>query len=100
MVAEFVEQKRRPASAGRFSIFCTEIMIGKLVDLPSSHSKSNGCIRLESSQQIRRSRFSGWAEIQLNSYGNAVTDESPANNNAAISKLKDTVRELETRHET
>jgi hypothetical protein len=29
-----------------------------------------------------------------------VTDDSPANNDAAISKLEDTVRELETRHET
>src|ERR1700731_4603466 len=35
-----------------------------------------------------------------NSYGDAVTDDSPANNDAAISKLEDTVRELETRHET
>ena len=29
-----------------------------------------------------------------------MTDDSPANNDAAISKLEDTVRELETRHET
>ena len=37
---------------------------------------------------------------ESNSYGDAVTDDSPANNDAAISKLEDTVRELETRHET
>ena len=35
-----------------------------------------------------------------NSYGDAVTDDFHANNDAAISKLEDTVRELETRHET
>ena len=34
-----------------------------------------------------------------NSYGDAVTDDFRTNNNAAISKLEDTVRELETRHE-
>jgi hypothetical protein len=32
-----------------------------------------------------------------NSYGDAVTDDFHANNDAAISKLEDTVRELETR---
>jgi hypothetical protein len=35
-----------------------------------------------------------------NCYGDAVTDDFHANNDAAISKLEDTVRELETRHET
>ena len=29
-----------------------------------------------------------------------MTDDFPANNDAAISKLEDTVRELENRHET
>ena len=35
-----------------------------------------------------------------NSYGDAVTDDFPANNDAAISKQEDTVRELESRYET
>jgi hypothetical protein len=40
LVAEFVEQKRRPASAGRFSLACIKIMIGKLGDLCSPSSQA------------------------------------------------------------
>jgi hypothetical protein len=43
-------------------------MIGKLIDLPSLHSKSNGCIGLESSKQIRQIRrkpIQSVAEAQL-----------------------------------
>jgi hypothetical protein len=51
--------------------------------------------------QIRRKPIQRVAETHnSNSYSDAVTDDSPANNDAAISKLEDTVRELETRHET
>jgi hypothetical protein len=97
MVAEFVEQKRRPASAGRFSSACIKIMVGKLGDfilaLIASPSDAFVC-------RFGLSRFSGWLRHNSNSYGDAVTDDSPANNDAAISKLEDTVRELETCHET
>src|ERR1700682_755560 len=44
-----------------------------------------------------------WSDTRLkhnsNSYGDAVTDDFHTNNDAAISKLEDTVRVLETRHE-
>jgi hypothetical protein len=39
------------------------------------------------------------AKDNSNSFGDAVPDDFHANNDAAISKLEDTVRELETRHE-
>jgi hypothetical protein len=43
--------------------------------------------------------YAEWLKHNSNSYGDAVTDDFHTNNDAAISKLEDTVRELETRHE-
>jgi RNA-binding protein YlmH len=43
--------------------------------------------------------YTEWLKHNSNSYGDAVTDHFHTNNDAAISKLEDTVRELETRHE-
>jgi hypothetical protein len=43
--------------------------------------------------------YAEWLKHNSNSYGDAVTDHFHPNNDAAISKLEDTVRELETRHE-
>ena len=43
--------------------------------------------------------YTEWPKHNSNSYGDAVTDHFQTNNDAAISKLEDTVRELETRHE-
>jgi hypothetical protein len=43
--------------------------------------------------------YAGWLKHNSNRFGDAVTDYLHTNNDAAISKLEDTVRELETRHE-
>jgi hypothetical protein len=77
-------------STGRFSLAC--IKTGKLGEFSSA---SLGCIRLSTDFGVCRA-----AGTQLKQfYGDAVTDDFHTNNDAAISKLEDTVRELETRHE-
>jgi hypothetical protein len=79
-----------PAVDGSFFVAC--IKIGNLGEVSSA---SLGCIRLSTDFGVCRV-----AETQLKQvYGDAVTDYLHTNNDAAISKLEDTVRELETRHE-
>jgi hypothetical protein len=64
----------------------------------ANRTASLACIRLESSLQILVQ--AEWLKHNSNRYGDAVTDDFRANNDAAISKLEDTIRELQTRHET
>jgi hypothetical protein len=65
-----------------------------------THRDVFGLNRANGFRRFGASRFSGWLKHNSNSYGDAVTDDLHANNDAALSKLEDTIRELETRHET
>jgi hypothetical protein len=65
----------------------------------ASPSDAFGLNRANGFGRFGASRFSGWLKHNSNSYGDAVTDDLHANNDAAISKLEDTIREKK-RHET
>jgi hypothetical protein len=83
---------RHLASGSRFAL-------RKAVD----GSFSLACIKTGKLGEFRLSTDFGVCRVagtQLKQfYGDAVTDDFHTNNDAAISKLEDTVRKLETRHE-
>jgi hypothetical protein len=81
MVAEFVKQKRRPASAGRFSLACIKIISANwsICRRPiASPTDAFGLKRGQQIGQIRRKPIQRVAETHnSNSYSDAVTDDSP-----------------------
>jgi hypothetical protein len=85
-----------PLQSGRRVVLLACIKIGKLGEFSSPPSRASDAF---GSNRVYRFWYAEWLKHNSNSYSDAVTDDFHTNNDAAISKLEDTVRVLETRHE-